>query len=102
MSKLQSIVEEILDAECPVESLLRDDIKDLYRNGYDFQTPQVFCVFLVDDQFSRTAVFGSSATANDDGLPHPLALVINNQFIQPLRITAHTESIIETLGLEVG
>lgn len=95
---VQSIVGPILET-IPVESNSMDEIKSLYRQGVAFHTAQVFCVFLEDTPISRVAVFGSSATSNDDGLPHPLALIVNDESLHLLRITAYAEAITDTLGL---
>lgn len=94
------MIEEALDS-IPEQSYSRQEIQDLYARGIGFHTPQVFCVFLTNDQFSRTAVFGSSATANDDYLPHLLALVVDDEYVHSLRFTTHIQSVIDTLGLEV-
>lgn len=99
-NRLQLLVEEILDAECPVELLDRDTVKDLYRKGHDFQTAQQFVVFLQDNAHGRVAVYGSSATGNDDGRPHPLALIVDDHRVIPLRVTAWPSGIRESLGLE--
>lgn len=100
-NRLQQIVEDILDAECPVELLDRDTIKDLYRKGEDFQTAQQFLVFLQDNAHGRVAVCGSSAASNDDSRHHPLALIVDDVKIIPLRVTTRPSGVRESLGLEV-
>ena len=95
---IQSIVGPILET-IPVESNSREEIRSLYRQGVTFHTAQVFCVFLEDTPISRVAVFGSSAISNDDGLPRPLALIVNDESVHPLRVTAYVEAIVDTLGL---
>lgn len=101
MNRLQHIVEGILDSECPTERLDATAVQCYYADGVNFQTAQHFCVFLLDTDHARFAVYGSSATANDDGRPHPLAIILNDEAILPLTPLAYVPGITATLGFEV-
>lgn len=101
MNRLQQIVENILDSECPTERLDAAEVQCYYADGVNFQTAQHFCVFLMDTAHARFAVYGSSATANDDDRPRPLAIILNDEAILPLTPLAYTPGIAATLGFEV-
>lgn len=102
MNRLQHIVEDILDSECPTERLDATEVQCYYADGQNFQTAQHFCVFLLSTAHARFAVYGSSATANDDGRPHLLAILLNDEAILPLTPLAHVPSVAAALGFEVA